>query len=244
MSAFVGKISSLLGFGEKTAAKEVAVDEKALVDKIKNTEFFSNLDDGNVEEMITHMIATDVSAGTKLIRQGEEGDDYFLLVRGVAVVTRLSEESGEDEVLAEIEGPVGFGEDALISNAKRNATITMKTDGLVMRLSKDDFSEYVKDPLVCWLSPIEAQRKIMDGARWLDVRTADKALKQHMHGAIRISLGELRDRMEELDKSGSYISYCQNGRMSSTAAFILSQKGFNIAVLRGGLNSLKRAGMA
>jgi len=41
-----------------------------------------------------------------------------------------------------------------------------------------------------------------------------------------------------------YICYCENGRQSSTAAFLLRQRGYNVGVLRGGVQSLKRAGMA
>ena len=52
----------------------------------------------------------------------------------------------------------GFGEEALISNAKRNATVVMTLPGDVMRLSKDAFDDYVKEPLITWVSPADAQK--------------------------------------------------------------------------------------
>jgi rhodanese-related sulfurtransferase len=40
-----------------------------------------------------------------------------------------------------------------------------------------------------------------------------------------------------LDRESPYIVYCDTGRRSSAAAFILNQNGFQSAVLKGGLNS-------
>jgi rhodanese-related sulfurtransferase len=160
------------------------------------------------------------------------------------IVTRQVQPDAAPQVVAELTAPMGFGEEALISNAKRNATITMKVGGTVMRLSKDAFNDYVKDPLVLWLSPKEAQDKAAQGAKWIDVRDPDEARQAHLHGALSIPLAELRDRVSELSKDTLYVCYCQNGRLSSTAAFLLRLRGFNVGVLRGGLQSLQRAGVA
>ena len=46
--------------------------------------------------------------------------------------------------LAELGGGESFGEEALISDAKRNATITMGRDGALGRLGKDDFEELLR----------------------------------------------------------------------------------------------------
>ncbi len=45
-----------------------------------------------------------------------------------------------------------FGEEALLSDAKRNANVTMETNGALMRLSKDDFNELLKEPMLSWLT--------------------------------------------------------------------------------------------
>ena len=98
----------------------------------------------------------------------------------------------------------------------------------------------MKEPLVAWFSAIEAQDKVAKGAKWIDVREPDEAKQGHLHGAIVIPLSDIRKRRNELDKSTLYICYCQNGRLSSTAAFLLRQHGYNVGVLRGGLQVLKR----
>jgi len=184
-----------------------------------------------------------VAEGDVIIKQGDEGDFYYLLVEGKAKVLRRGDGETEARVVAELDEPKGFGEEALISNAKRNATIVMKTGGVVMRFSKDAFNDYVKEPILDWYSAAQAQKEIGQGAKWLDVRDEDEA-QSHLPGAIEIPIDGIRKRAGELSKDILYICYCDNGRMSSSAAFVLKQSGYKTGVLRGGLQSLKRAGLA
>ena len=53
--------------------------------------------------------------------------------------------------------------------------------------------------------------------------------------AINLPLNELRQDYQKLDPTKEYIVYCQTGRRSSAAAFLLSQRGLNIHLLQGGL---------
>lgn len=98
--------------------------------------------------------------------------------------------------------------------------------------------------MILWLSPAETQKRIAEGAKWIDVRDEEESRTNHLHSALLIPLKNLREKALELDKNASYICYCENGRQSSTAAFLLKQMGFNnVSVLRGGLQSLRRAGI-
>ncbi|MBN2301901.1 MAG: cyclic nucleotide-binding domain-containing protein [Lentisphaerae bacterium] len=219
-----------------------AVDREMLLQKIRQSDLFKDVPPANLEQMFAHMETVPMKKGSVVISEGDEGDYYYLLVGGTAEVTRRLDGSGTPEVVARLDEPKGFGEEALISNAKRNATITMTSDGAVMRLSKDGFNDWIKEPLLRWLSPMQAQEEVSKGAKWIDVRD-EEAAKSHLHGALQIPLQDIRERAAELDKNVLYICYCENGRLSSTAAFLLRQMGFNIGVLRGGLQSLKRAGL-
>jgi len=226
-------------FGGAGGSEPSRPDNAALMAKIRQSELFRDLPAKNIEEMFSKMETVKVKAGDTIVEQGAEGDYYYLLVSGKAQVMK-SGGDGVPRVVAELDEPVGFGEEALISNAKRNATVKMTTNGIVMRLSKDAFDDFVKEPLVTWFSALEAQDKVTNGARWIDVREPEEAKQGHLHGALFIPLSGIRTRMNELDKSIIYICYCQNGRLSSTAAFLLRQHGYNVGVLRGGLQVLKR----
>jgi rhodanese-related sulfurtransferase len=232
-------------FGKKDSGPTVikGVAKSVLLDKIKQSELFKNLPSENLEQVFAHMETVEIREGDTVIREGDEGDYYYLLVKGAASVTRRLHPEGKPQVVAQLTEPTGFGEEALISNAKRNATITMATDGTVMRLSKDAFNDYVKEPLITWISPKDAQDKVAKGAKWIDVRDPEDVRQSHLHGSLSIPMADLRNRMGDLDKNTLYVCYCQNGRLSSTAAFLLRQRGFNVGALRGGLQSLQRAGV-
>lgn len=241
----MGFLNKLLGKAgdSKSTAPSMEVNKAVLGEKIRQSELFRDLPSKNLDEMVSRMETVRVRSGETIIREGAEGDYYYVLASGTAKVSRRMKEGAEPHVVAELLEPTAFGEEALISNAKRNATVTMSSDGVILRLSKNDFDEYVKEPLVTWLSAAEAQQKIQSGARWIDVRDPEES-KSHLHGAIEIPMPDLRERASELNKATLYICYCENGRLSSTAAFLLRQRGYSVGVLRGGLQALKRAGIA
>lgn len=238
---FTGGTESAKPLKQKPVLSEE--DRTMLIGKIRQSELFKDLPQENLEEMLRRMDTVPVSKGDVIIRQGDEGDFYYLLVEGLAQVLRKGDGDEGPKVVAELDEPKGFGEEALISNAKRNATIVMKTDGIVMRFSKDSFNDYVKEPILDWYPAAQAQKEIGNGAKWLDVRDEEDA-RSHLPGAIEIPIDEIRKRAGELNKDLLYICYCDNGRMSSSAAFVLKQMGYKTGVLRGGIQSLKRAGLA
>ena len=137
-------------------------------------------------------------------------------------------------MLAEISNGAGFGEEALASDTKRNATVTMKTDGQLLRLKKQDFIELLKAPIVSTIKMADAKTKVAAGAEWLDVRFESEYAYHHIEGAISAPLHELRSTLSQLDNTKEYVVYCQTGRRSSAATFILAQFGFKAVVLEGG----------
>jgi len=60
-------------------------------------------------------------------------------------------------------------------------------------------------------------------------------------GAINIPPNELREAVPMLDRGKDYIAYCQTGRRSSAAAFLLSQRGIRAFLLDGGLKAVAAA---
>lgn len=198
---------------------------------------FSKLPAANIEAMFARMTAVDVEEDQAIITQGQEGDYYYLIQKGTAIVSRVKDPNQAPIVLAEIFSGAGFGEEALASDTKRNATVKMKTDGQLLRLKKQDFVELLKAPIVNTISRADADAKVAAGAEWLDVRFASEYSYHHIEGAINAPLHELRSYIQQLDNTKEYIVYCQTGRRSSAAAFILAQFGLKAVVLEGGTRS-------
>lgn len=195
---------------------------------------FAILPPANIEAMFARMEPIDVEAGQVIITQGQEGDYYYLIQHGTANVTRVKDPNQAPILLAEISNGAGFGEEALASDNKRNATVTMQTDGQLLRLKKQDFVELLKAPIVNTIGRAAADAKVAKGAAWLDVRFESEFTYHHINNAINAPLHELRNYISQLDDSKEYIVYCQTGRRSSAAAFILAQFGFKALVLEGG----------
>ena len=221
----------------QTSKQEWKLDEASFnAFKLQNG-VFSMLPAANIEAMFARMTSVEVEANQTIITQGQEGDYYYLIQQGTAHVTRIKDPSQPPMILAEISTGAGFGEEALASDTKRNATVTMKTDGQLLRLKKQDFIELLKAPIVSTVNRADADAKVAAGAQWLDVRFESEYTYHHIENAINAPLHELRSTISQLDNTKEYIVYCQTGRRSSAAAFILAQFGFKAVVLEGGTRS-------
>lgn len=198
---------------------------------------FSRLPSANIEEMFKRMVPVDVKAEQTIITQGAEGDYYYLIEDGTAIVSRIADPSRPPVVLAELHAGDAFGEEALVSDNKRNATVTMKTDGTLLKLNKIDFIELLKAPLINTVDLEKAKQLVAQGAIWLDVRFPTEYSFDHLPGAKNAPLNEIRQYLEHLDKAQTYVVYCQTGRRSSAAAFILIENGLKVYVLDGGTRS-------
>ena len=68
----------------------------------------------------------------------------------------------------------------------------------------------------------------------LDVRTNEEFESGNYENAIHIPLDDLRKRLNELDKSKTYLVYCRTGLRSYIACRILTQNGFKVQNITGG----------
>lgn len=202
---------------------------------------FARIPPGNLHRLFNSFESVPVSAGEVVIQQGTAGDCFYLIRDGLVQVSRAVP-GHAPVVLARIQAGEGFGEEALISEEPRNATITMLTDGVLMRLSARDFHELLKAPLVRQVSGAEAAALVRERrAKLVDVRLEDEFKLGSLKGAINIPLFLLRIKAANLTRERTYIFFCQTGKRSSTAAFLLAEQGFDVRVLQGGLDALSKS---
>ncbi|HZF18529.1 MAG TPA: rhodanese-like domain-containing protein [Burkholderiales bacterium] len=194
---------------------------------------FSQLPPAHIDELLRRFERIEVKKNDVVIREGAEGDFYFVIENGRCKVERMV--GGVSMLLAELKSGDAFGEEALVSEVKRNATVTMKSDGSLLKLSKGDFVELLREPLLRRVDQDEARAKIAAGAQWIDVRYPSEYQYDRLPGAINIPLSEIRNAFGALDKAKEYVLYCQSERRSAAAAFLLAQRGYRAYVLAGGL---------
>jgi rhodanese-related sulfurtransferase len=188
----------------------------------------------HIHELLQRFDRIKAKRGQVIIRDGEMGDSYFMIESGRCVVSKLV--GGAEVILAQLRAGDSFGEEALVSETSRNATVTMKTDGILLRLAKPDFIELLRAPLLHAVERADAEQRVARGlAQWLDVRYAAEFGQDGLPGALNIPLNEIRSAFDLLDKNKEYIVYCHSGRRSSAAAFLLAQHGHKAFWLRDGL---------
>jgi adenylyltransferase/sulfurtransferase len=72
----------------------------------------------------------------------------------------------------------------------------------------------------------------------LDVREPYEYKLVHLEGAKLIPLGQLPERLSELDKESEIVVYCHSGERSATATTLLKSSGFaNVKNLKGGIKA-------
>jgi CRP-like cAMP-binding protein len=244
---------ALAGFSDRALENLVAQDQATsyevtefegddpswMFDLLRNPAF-SRVPPANLHVLFGRFEPMSVVAGQVVIQQGDAGDYYYLIRQGRAQVSR-SGSSGRPVELARLEPGQGFGEEALISGAPRNATVTMLGDGLLMRLAAEDFHAQLQEPLVHLVDAAEAAALIRDrAAQLVDVRMEDEFRHGSLAGAVNIPLYLLRVKANALARDRIYILFSHTIRRGGTAAFLLAQRGFDVRVLRGGLAGLKK----
>ncbi len=197
------------------------------------SELFAHVPPSNIQRLLETLESVEFKAGDVVIEQGSPGDYYYAIQSGRCEVLR-SAKKGKPIKLAELGPGARFGEEALVSNAKRNATVKMLTDGELARLTKAEFVELIKTPVMRTCTLDEARAIVADGAKWLDVRFPEEQAANGLDGSINIPLSNLRGSHHELDRETYYVAYCDTGGRSSAAAFLLTQEGFEVSYVEGG----------
>jgi CRP-like cAMP-binding protein/rhodanese-related sulfurtransferase len=212
-------------------------DETDWMTRILQTRAFHRIPPANIQAMFMRMEPVSFQAGEKIIEQDQDGDFFYIIKEGRCLVTRSTPANLIGVKLATLTVGDSFGEEALISDSTRNATVTMLTEGHLMRLKKEDFNSLLNEPLLNWVDFGEGKKLVDEGGIWLDVRLPTEYKSKHITDSINIPLIFLRMKANSLDINKKYVLYCDTGRRSSAASFLLNEKDIESYVLTDGIDS-------
>lgn len=207
-------------------------EQRDWMDALLGSELFAQVPPARIQSLFVKFEEHPCHLGDVIVREGDSGDTFFVIKQGKAMVTR--QHSGREETLAALTAGNFFGEDALISDAPRNATVTMTSDGLLMRLGKDDFRALLQQSVVRRVSAEQLDALNEEGDRaciLIDVRLPMEFRHDRTPGARNIPLPELRRELRSLEKDFIYVVSCDGGRRSELGAYLLSEAGFDAFVL-------------
>ncbi len=117
----------------KLLALDARLRAPAGLDLIRAVDIFAPLSPSVQESLARNAAEQPFSAGAVLMREGDPGDDFFVIESGLVEVT-------QDGRVLRREGPGEyFGEIALLRDVPRTATITAVEDTVVRTITRDDF---------------------------------------------------------------------------------------------------------
>lgn len=230
-------VDDLLGWKQQFSHDlESDPELKRRMDLVKQVSIFHNIPLENIKQVFQRMYRRDAQAGETIITQGDKGDCYYLMDAGEAEVHKADPFTDEVQRVATFGPGDAFGEESLLQDAYRNATVTMTTPGKLLVLDKQDFDELLKPHVIEEIVPDDAKEMISSGkAKWIDCRYDMEFEESRIPGAQWMTLDRLRWDVHALDPDATYIVYCRSGRRSQAGAFILRERNIKAYSLAGGI---------
>lgn len=111
-------------------------------ERTKNIFLFKFLDEEDLNEIIEAMMPREVKKDQVIIRQGDDGDFFYVVDKGTFEAS-VKDNKDEEKVVTTYENSGSFGELALLHNQPRAATIKAKTDGLLWAVSRRTFNKLI-----------------------------------------------------------------------------------------------------
>jgi len=203
-------------------------DEGDWMSSLLQSPFFNRIPPGNIRQLFVRFTPRKVVADEVVIREGERGEYFYVLESGSATVL-----DKQGHILAALRPGDYFGEESLVGDTTRNATIKMLTPGKLMCLGKDDFITLLQAPVRNFITHQDLQNNPLNSRyQIIDVRLPLERRFQSVPGSRNIPLSQLRKTLPELDSSKIYVVTDDAGRRCDVAAQLLTQAGFEAVILK------------
>src|SRR5262249_39069838 len=95
------------------------------------------------ERIIEMVTMTMAKVGETIIKEGDIGEQFYMIVRGIADV--YTKHNGKNKKIAVLEKGDFFGEIALLYNKPRNSTVKARTYCDMLVLQRDIFQELMEE---------------------------------------------------------------------------------------------------
>ncbi|WP_026691280.1 rhodanese-like domain-containing protein [Alteribacter aurantiacus] len=69
----------------------------------------------------------------------------------------------------------------------------------------------------------------------IDVREDEEVAEGMIPGALHIPLGQIQDRIDDIDKDKEHVMVCRSGGRSGKAGSFLEKEGYNVINMTGGM---------
>jgi cGMP-dependent protein kinase len=193
--------SSRFNFSGQRSRDMDTYEKQAIIGEMKTKlSIISPIDEKDCESFIDSMWQVEVPAGETLIRQGEPGDNYYIIDRGQFDVFVRDEETGKDVFTRTLKDGMSFGELALIFNAARSATVQAKVKSVVWAVDRTTFYTVLRS---VHQTQLERYREYLARTQILKVMP-DKQLQQIAEALDEISFAPGHRIIKQGDTGDSF----------------------------------------
>jgi hypothetical protein len=116
------------------------IDVKQRVILINKIHLFNGLKEDQLAGIAPKFEEIEVPAGGVVFKRGDKPEGFYIIYKGKVNVTRPHEKKGDEVIIWLVAGDY-FGEEALVENRNRSATITAVEDTSLLFLSRQHFDE-------------------------------------------------------------------------------------------------------
>lgn len=103
-------------------------------DRLKQLPFFAEVEAEALQHLATYFLTEKRVAGETIIREGEKGNTFYIIVRGKVMITKNNTD-GSIMTVASLEDGEYFGEIALLRQIPRTANVIAATDCVLLTLT-------------------------------------------------------------------------------------------------------------
>jgi len=130
--------SVLPAFGRFRQMDRALGEPESLV-LLRGVPLFAPLDAKSLESIAGKLVRIELPAGQSVIREGEEGDRFYVIESGALTATF------QGDLLSQMGPGDPFGEIALLRDVPRTATVTADEDSVLLALERQDFLDAISD---------------------------------------------------------------------------------------------------
>ena len=126
--------------GVESASEDGEVPGQVLTEELKAVQFFNGLGSKSLVKLIPALEQRHFSTGSTIVKQGDEGDSFYIIRNGEVEVL-VEGATGSAVSVARMGPKQGFGEMSLLNDEPRSASVVTLSDVDVWRLPKEPFNE-------------------------------------------------------------------------------------------------------
>ena len=202
------------------------------MDALLNSPLFTRIPPANIQKLLVRFKERNVAIGEVIVKEEEQGEEFYVIKNGRAIVSQG--DGHKQKTVAAIQTGDCFGEDAIIAESVRNATVTMASNGSLMVLDKVGFDELLKKPIIKSITLEELHIQMDEGDSGtvlIDVRRPQEFRHDRLKNSENVPLNHIREKLKAMNHDFHYVVYCDGGRRSEVAAYIMTESGFNAVCL-------------